>query len=35
MLENKAIANAMTIKLDLGYPEMPEFQEQGKAIASR
>ena len=27
MLENKAIANAMTIKLDLGYPEMPEFQE--------
>ena len=27
MLENKAIANAMTIKLDLGYPEMPAFQE--------
>ena len=27
MLENKAIANAMTIKLDLGYPEMPKFQE--------
>ncbi len=27
MLENKAIADAMTIKLDLGYPEMPEFQE--------
>ena len=27
MLENKAIANAMTVKLDLGYPEMPEFQE--------
>lgn len=27
MLENKAIANAMTIKLDLGYPDMPEFQE--------
>ncbi|MCQ2546346.1 MAG: urocanate hydratase [Clostridia bacterium] len=27
MLENKAISNAMTIKLDLGYPEMPEFQE--------
>lgn len=27
MLENKAIADAMTVKLDLGYPEMPEFQE--------
>ena len=27
MLENKAIANAMTIKLDLGYPDMPKFQE--------
>ncbi|MDD7130257.1 MAG: urocanate hydratase [Firmicutes bacterium] len=27
MLENKTIADAMTVKLDLGYPEMPEFQE--------
>lgn len=27
MLENKTIANAMTIKLDLGYPEMPKFEE--------
>ena len=27
MLENKEISNAMTIKLDLGYPEMPKFQE--------
>lgn len=27
MLENKAIANAMTIKLDNAYPEYPEFQD--------
>ena len=27
MLGNKAIADAMTVKLDLGYPEMPKFQE--------
>lgn len=27
MLENKTIADAMTVKLDLGYPKMPEFQE--------
>ncbi len=27
MLENKTIADAMTVKLDLGYPEMLEFQE--------
>ncbi len=27
MLNNKAIADAMKIKVDLGYPEMPEFEE--------
>ena len=27
MLENKAIANAMTIKLDNEYPDYPDFQE--------